>query len=160
MPVTVEPLAPREESVNSLGENTLEKIEEYLEKVRQRKEEAMQQLLSWANETEHNPAPAIFPELEISHIQEQIPLIEERSENIITALETHADLMRRIEEDLPPIEPPMGVQQGAGGDVQPNYIYEGRHIPLAALSNPPPERPPLGDIRQEQEAPHTLRTKR
>ena len=83
MPVTVEPLAPREGSVSSLGETTLEKIEEYLEKARQWKEEAMQQLLSWANETEHNPAPAIFPELEFSHIQEQIALIEERAENII-----------------------------------------------------------------------------
>ena len=37
-------------------------------------------------EAEHNPTPAIFPELSITHILEQIALVEERAENIIKAL--------------------------------------------------------------------------
>ena len=63
MPATVEPLAPRKGSVSSLGETTLEKLEDYLEKVKLRKEDALQQLMRWANETEHNPTLPVFPEL-------------------------------------------------------------------------------------------------
>ena len=74
---------------------------------------------------EHNPALTIFPELEISHIQEQIALIEERADNIIEALERHAETMRRIEEDMPPCEPPRSVQRGPGSDVLPDFSLEG-----------------------------------
>ena len=85
---------------------------------------------------------------------------EEKAEKIITALQMHADLVRWIEEDLPSSEPPMRVQQGAGGDAQPNSGLQGRFIPLAAPSNTPPERPALDERRQEQEAPHPPRTER
>ena len=73
---------------------------------------------------------------------------------------SNADLMRRIEEDLPPSEPPMRVDQGKGSDARPNSGLEGRLEPLAAPSNPPPERREMGDVRQEQEAPHPPRTER
>ena len=49
MPATVEPLAPREGYVSSLGEMTLEKLGDYLEKIKLRKDEALQQLLDRAN---------------------------------------------------------------------------------------------------------------
>ena len=61
---------------------------------------------------------------------------------------------------MPPCEPPRSVQRGPGSDVQPDFSLEGRLEPLAAPSDPPPERHEMGGKRHDQEAPHPPRTER
>ena len=116
--------------------------------------------MRWANELEHNPALPIFPELQISHIQEQIALIEERADNIIDALESHVEAQRNVEEDFPPSKAPLPGQQGIGSDARPDSCLEGTPKPLAAPSGQPSCRHVGGNNAQNQEAPSSLRTTR
>ena len=72
------------------GEITMAILQHYMEMVRQRKEEALRPLWSWAGTSEWNEPPAFCPELDLEHVCDQIVLIEEK------ATELEKDLQGRI----------------------------------------------------------------
>ena len=86
----IEPLLPQYGAPLHHGEITVEILQHYVEMVRQRKEEALRPLWSWARESEWNEPPAFCPELDLEHVCDQITLIEEK------AMELEKDLRERI----------------------------------------------------------------
>ena len=90
LPHLMEPLLPQCGAPLNHGEITVGILQHYVEMVRQRKEEALCPLWSWARESEWNEPPAFYPELDLEHVCDRITLIEEK------AMELDKDLQMRI----------------------------------------------------------------
>ena len=87
-------------SESSGGLVTSAKLTNDLNKITERGREAIRHLRSYADEAVHDPAPAFFPELQREYVLTQLSLVEERMEDLQTALEDQIVAKRRQEGDF------------------------------------------------------------
>ena len=119
MPDRVVPVTPEGASVSSGGETTSSKLLSYITKLTAKSEEVSQHLMAYINVTEHSPAPAYFPELQVEYLRDRLDLVTDRTEGMLEALNTNLVARRRVEQELDPLPlPPPAVDQSTPAGTQ------------------------------------------
>ena len=100
MPSAVRSTDPRGASESTGGLLTADKLRRDIERINTRSKAALDHLRTTAHEVEVTPAPAYFPELQLTYINERISLIEEETENVLDNLQAQLEQIDRVEDEV------------------------------------------------------------
>ena len=118
MPERVIPVNPAGASETSGGEVTVTKLERDLERVRARSGECMRHLRAQIHESEVQPPPFFFPELQLEVLREKVSYIETKTDDLLDILETRIRAGKRAEGTAEIERPEDGHQPALGQQEQ------------------------------------------